>query len=442
MTSPLSAVPDSQRTNSRSIPNLRWVLAFILLFVSVINYLDRQALSILATTIQAELRISNIQYATIVQAFLAAYTVMHLLGGRIVDRFGARAAETGFIAWWSVANMLTSLASGFLSLAFFRTLLGLGEPGHYSASGKTVAEWFPAKERAIAVGMYTMGGTLGAALAAPVVSYLALTYGWRSAFLVTGLAGLVPAAIWFLLYRAPARHSLLSDGERSYLEQEGVLNRLTQSKPIPLRELVAQRPLWLVMVARMLTDPLWYFYLFWFPKYLQEARGFSLGEVGATAWVIYLSADGGCLLGGWLSGRIIRSGTPAATARLRAMTIAAAVLAFSFALPLFPGKIAPLVFASVFTCAEMVWMSNCVTLPIDLFPSRMVGSVQGTIGAGGSLGGFFATGIVGYIITNFSYNHIFSLMSVLHPIAIGLLLWLLARNHALDAPQKDLQAIS
>lgn len=424
------------------IPRLRWVLASILLLVSVINYLDRQALSILATTIQSDLGISNQQYATVVQAFLAAYTVMHLLGGRLVDRFGARAAETGFIVWWSVANMLTSLTTGFLSLAFFRTMLGLGEPGHYSASGKAVAEWFPPKERAVAVGMYTMGGTLGAALAAPVVSYLALKYGWRSAFLVTGLVGLLPAAIWMLLYRRPARHPWLGADERAHLQREGVLDRAAQSKSVPLRELLSQGPLWLVMTARMVTDPLWYFYLFWFPKYLQEVRGFTLAEVGATAWVIYLSADGGCLLGGWLSGRMIRFGASAATARLRAMTIAAAVLAFSFLLPLFPGKVAPLVFASVFTCAEMVWMSNCVTLPIDLFPSRMIGSVQGTIGAGGSLGGFFATGVVGYVITEFSYNHIFSLMSVLHPLAIGLLLWLLARTQTFVALRKDSQAVS
>lgn len=405
--------------------------------MSVINYLDRQALSILATTIQADLGISNAQYAMIVQAFLLAYTAMHLLGGRLVDRFGARIAETGFIAWWSVANMLTTLATGFLSLAVCRTLLGLGEPGHYSASGKTVAEWFPARERGVAVGMYTMGGTLGAALAAPLVSFLALQYGWRSAFLITGLAGLVPALIWFILYRPPAAHPLLTSGERDLLAREGVLDRKGSAARAKLRDILRMRPLWLVMGARMLTDPLWYFYLFWFPKYLQEARGFSLADVGATAWVIYLSADGGCILGGWLSGRLVRAGTPAARARLRVMTGAAAVLAFSFLLPLFPGKVAPLILASVFTCAEMIWMSSCVTLPLDLFPSEIVGSVQGTIGAGGSLGGFFATGIVGYLVTHFSYSSTFALMSFLHPAAIVLLLWRIPRTAAFTAGRKE-----
>lgn len=435
---PVSTVAKGKRPTGRSISNLRWVLASVLLLVSVINYLDRQTLSILATTIQAELHISNAQYALIVQAFLAAYTVMHLLGGRLVDVLGTRVAESAFIAWWSIANMLTGLATGFASFAFFRTLLGLGEPGHYSASGKTVAEWFPAKERGIAVGMYTMGGTLGAALAAPLVSFLALSYGWRSAFLITGLAGMVPAILWFTLYRPPAAHPLLSGAERAYLEAEGVIGRKHTAVRVSVRELLRQRPLWLVMSARMLTDPLWYFYLFWFPKYLQEVRGFTLAEVGATVWIIYVAADGGCLLGGWLSGLLIRFGTPAARARLRIMTGAAAVLAFSFLLPLFPGKVAPLVFASVFTCAEMVWMSSCVTLPIDLFPASIVGSVQGTIGAGGSVGGFIATGVVGYLIARFSYSPTFALMSVLHPLAIVLLLWQIPRTAAFVAAQRNL----
>lgn len=372
--------------------------------VSVINYLDRQTLSILATTIQRDLNLSNIEYGRVVQAFLLAYTLFHLLGGRIVDRLGVRVAETAFILWWSLANMVTAFAIGPWSLTACRALLGMGEPGHYSASGKAISEWFGPKERAIAVGMLTMGGTLGAALAAPLVAHLATAYGWRSVFVITGALGLLPALLWYLLYRSP--------------------NTVAAAlPPVPFLQVLRAKPVWLVLIARMLTDPLWHFYLYWFPKYLQEIRGFSLLDVGATAWVVYLSADAGSLAGGWFSGRLIRGGRTEIRARLILLSIAATLIALSFAMPLMRNRVQVLALASLFTFAEMAWMTNCVTLPIDIFPSRMVGSVQGLIGAGGSLGGFAATGATAYVVTYFGYTPAFWLMSALHLTAV-LILWI------------------
>lgn len=376
------------------------------MLVSVINYLDRQTLSILATTIQRDLDISTTQYAIVVQAFLAAYTVMHLAGGAFVDRVGPRVAETAFVLWWSVANMLTSLATGFYSLALCRMLLGLGEPGHYSASGKAVAEWFPPKERAIAVGMYVMGGTLGAAIAAPLVSWLALAHGWRMAFVVTGAIGLIPAVLWAWLYRSPAKAE-------------------TSHKPrTPWRKVLAFRPLWIVLLTRAITDPVWLFYLFWFPKYLQESRGFTLADVGKTLWIVYVSADIGSLLGGWLSGKLASRGIAPARARLLVMASAAAILGCSFLMPWLPGKTGALALASLSTCAVMIWMTNSVTLPLDIFGKDVIGSVQGIIGAGGSIGGFLSSGAVGYLVTHYSYTPAFTAMSLLHPLA-WLSLWLL-----------------
>jgi len=184
------------------------------------------------------------------------------------------------------------------------------------------------------------------------------------------------------------------------------------------------------MGARMITDPLWYFYLFWFPKFLQEARGFSLAEMGATAWVVYLSADAGSLCGGWLSGRLVNGGMEASRARIMVMAGAAAILSMNFLLPQLPGRVAALGMASLFCFCEMVWMTNCVVLQIDLFPKEMVGSVAGTIGAGGSLGGFFSTSIVAYLVTNYSYEATFRWLSLLHPLAIGFLGWWLLRGRS------------
>ncbi|MPY89726.1 MAG: MFS transporter [Luteitalea sp.] len=437
-----SELEGASRTR-RALPPVRWVIAVLLMLASVMNYVDRQALSILASTIQQDLGIDDAGYTMVVQAFLLCYAVMYLFSGRIVDRIGTRLAETAFITWWSVANMFTALATGVFSLALFRSLLGIAEPGNYTASAKAVSEWFPAREKGIAVGMYSMGGTIGAAVAAPLVAFLALHFGWRSAFVFTGVLGLVLAAVWYVVYRGPAEHRLLGDAERRLLESEGLLRTTVSAQagavsrapsgtnqpnsPLAWRDLLALRPMWLVLLARMLTDPLWYFYLFWLPKYLQDERGFSLADLGKTVWIVFLAADLGCILGGWLSGHLIRRGVDPVQARLRVMAGSAVVLAASFTLPATAGAAVPLAMASLFTCAHMAWMTNSTTLPMDIFPVRAIGSVQGAIGAGSSFGGFASTAVVGFLVTHYGYAPVFRLMSVLHPVAWAALAMLLPR---------------
>jgi ACS family hexuronate transporter-like MFS transporter len=427
-------VPVSAGEPTRKRIPIRWCIASLLLLISIVNYIDRQALSILATTIQGELGISNTQYARLVQAFLLFYTLSYFLSGRIVDRFGPRLAETGFIIWWSVANMLTGLASGFRSLLVTRSLLGMGEPGHYAVSAKTVGEWFPPREKGIAVGMYTMGGTLGAAIAAPLVAFLTLHFSWRVAFVVTGAAGLILAAAWWWLYRAPEEHPQLSTEEREHLQKHGVLReRIAASGTAPktpappFRVLIRWWPLWIVIAVRMITDPAWYFYLVWFAKYMQEVRGFTLGDIGATLWIVFLAADAGCLVAGFFSGRLIKRGFAPVRARVVTMAGCAVLMAQSFWLPQLPGSALPLAAASVFAFAIMCFMTCCVTLPIDIFPKHALGSVQGLIGTGGSLGGFFSTGFVGWLVTNHSYDAAFVAMSAPHVIATLLLFLALPR---------------
>jgi ACS family hexuronate transporter-like MFS transporter len=424
----MTAAPSSA---PRRIP-IRWVLASLLLLISIVNYIDRQALSILATTIQKELDISNTAYARLVQVFLLCYAGAYFLAGRLVDRLGPRIAETGFIIWWSVANMLTGLATGFRSLALCRGLLGLGEPGHYAVAAKVVGEHFPPRERGIAVGMYTMGGTLGAALAAPLVAFLTLQFNWRVAFVVTGAAGLVLAAAWWGLYRpadeaqtgSPPREG--RDGAASS-SVPALTGRATAQAAPPLKILIRWWPLWLVIAVRMITDPAWYFYLVWFAKYLQEVRGFTLGDVGATLWIVFLAADLGCLAAGFISGRLIKRGVAPVRARLLTLAGCAALMTPSFILPSLPGSAWPLAAASVFAFAIMAFMTSCVTLPIDLFPKHALGSVQGLIGTGGSLAGFFSTGLVGWLVTNHSYDAAFTAMSVPHVLAAALLFLALPR---------------
>ncbi|WAC18053.1 MFS transporter [Luteolibacter sp. SL250] len=408
---------------------IRWVIAVMLLLLSVLNYVDRQALSILATTIQKELHLSDSDYARVGQAFLLCYTISYFFAGRVVDRLGARASETIFVTWWSVANMLTALSSGFLSMVGFRSLLGIGEPGHYAVSAKVVGAWFPPKEKGVAAGMYMMGGTLGAAIAAPLVAWLALQYGWRSAFIVTGMMGLVVAPLWYYFYRSPASHRWVGEKEKELLTSHGLMETAkAKAPPLPFGTIILWKPLWLVMGVRMLTDPIWYFYLVWFAKYLQEKRGMTLGEVGGTLWIVFVAADIGCLAAGFASGYFIRKGISPVNARLRVICATALVMGLSFVIPLLPGAGWAIAFASLFAGCVMMFMASCVTLPLDLFPSGSLGSAQGLIGMGGSIGGFFSTGLIGAVLTkHHSYDGLFTAMSFLHPLAALLLVLLLPR---------------
>ncbi len=422
----------------RAIPRLRWLIAALLLLVSVLNYLDRQTLSILARTIQTDLGINDAGYSQVVLAFQLTYAVMYLLSGRILDRVGTRLGMLCFVLWWSVANMLTGLAVGVLSLAFFRSLLGIGEPGGYTASAKAVAEWFPVREKGTAVGLYTMGGTLGAAIAGPLVAFIATRHGWRMAFVITGALGLLLALIWLLLYRKPAEHPRLSTAERAYLSGENVLGKpQTSLQRLSWRELGKLKPMWLVLVARMITDPLWYFYLFWFPKYLQDARGFTLQDVGATIWMVFVAADLGSVTGGWLSGKLLQRGLPPIKARLRVMTGAASLLIFSWAMPFVPGQWWPIALASLIAFAHMTWLTCITTFSVDIFPASIIGSAHGAIGSGSAVGGLLSTAVVGWLVTHFSYSPTFFVMSLLHPtVIVGLLLLLpqaVAKYHEAQA---------
>ncbi|MGH7947126.1 MAG: MFS transporter, partial [Opitutaceae bacterium] len=301
--------------------NFRWWIAGLLLIASILNYVDRQTLSILAPTIQADLALSDAQYGNIVSLFLVAYTIAYLVSGRIVDALGPRASLALFVGWWSVANMLTGLAKSAFSLGAFRFLLGLGEAGGYTASPKVVSQWFPPKDRGIAVGLYSVGGAIGATIAPVLVLFLAQHYGWRGAFVATGALGLIFVGVWLVVFRQPENHPWLTAEERTLIrsgvsseaspEVEPVLSEAARWKSI-----VTTPAVWALMLARLLTDPVWYFFQFWMPKYLHSVRGFEQHQL-AQMWMIYLAADIGFVGSGFVSGWLIRRGREAREARLR-----------------------------------------------------------------------------------------------------------------------------
>ena len=383
---------------------------------TVINYMDRQNLSILARTIQSDLHISDIQYSNVVQAFLLAYTLSYLVAGRLTDRLGTRVSMAVFIVWWSISDMLTSLSRSVWSLGGFRFLLGIGEPGNYTAAPKAVAEWFVPKERALIIGIYTAGATLGATLAPPLIAFLASRFNWHIVFLCTGSLGLIWVVPWLWMYRRPEEHSRIGQEDlqliRSHAEPErGIDRRNLWSDAFRSRET------WILTIARLLTDPVWYFYLFWFPKYLGDARGMTLIEVGRIAWVVYLAADIGCILGGFLSGRFIQRGLSPAASRVRVMAFAALMVPLSPLVPRVPNALLAVLIAAIAAFAHLAWQTSLSTLVVDLYPRHIVGTVFGIVAAGSGLGGMISTNIVGRLVTHYSYTPVFLFMGLLHPLA-------------------------
>ena len=404
---------------SRKIPNLRWWIVGLLFFSTVINYVDRQALSILARTIQDDLGMSDLDYARVVQAFLLAYTIAYLLAGRITDLLGARWSMVLFVGWWSTANLLTALARSALSLGVFRFLLGLGEAGNYTAAPKAVSEWVPPKDRALAVGIYTAGATLGATIAPPLIAWMAMTHGWRFTFVVTALVGYLWLAPWIWLYRSPARHPRITRRELEVVpKSDPPVPAERKSEWAHWRDVLSDKRAWLLTASRMLTDPVWYFYLFWFPKYLTDSRELSLGEVGKVAWVVYLAADLGSTLGGWLSGLLIRRGMTPIASRLRIMTFVAQIVPLGGLIALGPSVELALGLGALVAFCHLTWQVTLGALIVDIWPQRTVATVFGLIAAGSGFGGLLFTGLIGSLVTTYSYAPVFALMALLHPCAL------------------------
>jgi len=399
-----SANAVSQELGKRkSYSRLRIGITVLLFLSTVINYMDRQNLSILARVIQDDLKISDLQYSYVVQAFLLAYTLSYVVAGRITDWLGTRVSMALFIVWWSVADMCTSLSRSVWSLGAFRFLLGVGEPGNYTAAPKAVSEWFEHKDRALVIGIYTAGATLGATIAPPVIAFLAAHFNWRAVFLFTGSLGLIWVIPWLLVYRTPP------DAAAEPVEKLSEKGRW--------RSVLTRRETWVLTVARLLTDPVWYFYLFWFPKYLTDARHLGLMELGSIAWIVYLAADVGCIFGGWLSGRLIRRGGEPVASRIRVMGMAAVLLPLSPLVAYVSSPLAAVLIAAIAAFAHLCWQISLGAVVVDVFPKHIVGTVFGLVAAGSGLGGMISTNLVGRVVTEYSYTPVFIAMGFLHPLA-------------------------
>jgi MFS transporter, ACS family, hexuronate transporter len=406
--------------------NLRWYIAALLCCSTALNYLDRQTLSILASTIQRDLRFSTVEYSYVSSAFLLSYTVMYLVGGRLVDLLGTRRALILFVSGWSVADMLNALAHSWRQLAVFRFLLGVTEAANIPAGVKAVAEWFPMRERALAVGIFNSGTALGAALAVPVVSSLTLAFGWRFAFVITGALGFVWVAGWALSYRVPAEHPRLSPEERELIlaaPPNEIAAPAAATAKVSMRRLLSLRATWGCIAARALTDPISYLFTFWIPKYLQDERGFKLADLRNAGWIPFVALALGNIAAGVFPRALVARGWSLDRARKRTMLVT------SLAIPLLclaltrvsrPGL--ALVALSAWMFAHAAWGN--VILPAEVFPPRVVATVTGMGGAVGALVGALSQLAIGRVVQTVSFTPVFAACAGAYALGFALVVWL------------------
>jgi ACS family hexuronate transporter-like MFS transporter len=376
------------------VGHFRWVICSLLLFGVTKNYMDRQVLGVLKTTLQHDLGWNEIDYSNLVFAFQAAYAVGMVVMGKLVDRLGTRLGYALAMAFWSVASMAHAMAGSFGGFVLARSALGFSEAGVFPASIKAVAEWFPKKERALATGIFNAGSNIGAIVTPLVVPWITVHWGWRWAFIATGSLGFVWLIFWLLLYRKPEEHSLASPAELDYIRSD------SQSVAVKIKwaKLLPHRQTWAFVLGKFTTDPIWWFLLFWIPDFLQRDHGLRLTQIGVPIMVIYLLADVGSVAGGWFSSWLIQRGKSVNVARKTAMLICALMvlpIVFAYRVESLWGAV---LLVGLAAAAHQGFSANLFTLSSDIFPPEAVGSVVGIGGMAGAVGGMLMAKIVGYVL--------------------------------------------
>ena len=372
----------------------RWVICTLLLFGVTKNYMDRQVLGVLKTTLQHNFGWNEIDYSNLVFAFQAAYAAGMVVVGRLIDRLGTRLGYALAMVFWSLASMGHAIGSSFTSFLVARSALGLGESGVFPASIKSVAEWFPKKERALATGIFNAGSNAGAIVTPLVVPWITIHWGWRWAFIITGALGFVWLIFWLLLYRKPEEHPRVSAAELNYIRSD------PQSPMVKIKwaKLFPHRQTWAFVMGKFLIDPIWWFLLFWIPDFLQRSHGLKLMQIGLPIMVIYLLADVGSVAGGWLSSSLIHRGKSVNLARKVTMLVCAlSVVPIVFA-DRVEGLWGAVLLIGLAAAAHQGFSANLFTLASDIFPGQAVGSVVGIGGTAGAIGGMLMAKIVGYVL--------------------------------------------
>jgi ACS family hexuronate transporter-like MFS transporter len=410
----------------------RWRICALLFAATAINYIDRQMIGVLKPTMQADLGWHESQYADIVFWFQAAYAVGYLGMGRFIDRVGARIGYTASFALWTFAHMAHGLVRGVTSFALARVALGIGESGNFPGGLKAVTEWFPQRERALAVGIFNAGANVGAVLTPLIVPVITLAYGWRMAFIATGALSLLWLAAWIATYRRPAEHPRVGADELALIQGDG---DAAAGDRASWRLLLSRRATWAVAIAKFLTDPIWWMYLFWLPDFLAKRYGLDLTSFGPPLVVIYLMSDIGSVAGGWASSRLLARGWTVNRARKSVMLVCAILVTPILGVQWIDRLWPAVLMIGLATAAHQAFSANLLTLPSDLFPRRAVGSAVGIAGTAGALGGMAMAKYAGFVLEAAGgYAPIFALAGSAYLAALLLLHLLSPRLQPVDLP--------
>ena len=393
----------------------RWLICGLLFAATAINYIDRQMIGVLKPLLQADLGWTERQYGDVVFWFQAAYALGFLAMGRFIDRVGARAGYAIAFTFWNLAHIAHGLVSGVVQFAAARFALGIGEAGNFPAGLKVVAEWFPQRERAFAVGLFNAGANVGAIVTPLLVPAIALAYGWRAAFIATGLVSLIWVVVWLAVYRRPEEHPRVSATELALIRTDPV----QPAGHLPWRRLFSVRETWAYAIPKFCTDPIWWMFLFWLPDVLGRRHGLDLKSFGPPLVVIYVLSDIGSIAGGWASSRLMRAGWNANAARKTTMLVCALAVVPIIAAQSIDQLWLAVLLIGLATAGHQAFSANLLTLPSDLFPRAAVGSVVGIGGMAGAIGGMMIAKFVGYILeATGSYAPIFAVAGSAYLVAL------------------------
>ncbi len=388
--------------------NLRWLMVSLVFLATAINYLDRQTLSVVAPVLIDHFHMSNQEYSRVIFAFMLAYTIMNAVSGPLIDRLGTRLGYALTAAWWSGAAMLHALARGPWTLGLYRFLLGMGEAGNWPAGVKVVAEWFPANERALASGIFNSGSAAGAIVAPPIIVWIVLKAGWRAAFFAIGAVGLIWVLGWLIIYDHP----------KDAVREERAVD-------ISLWRLFRTRFVWSLTLAKFFLDPVWYFYIFWFPEYLKRARHFDLLAIGKYAWVPFMVAGLGNLLGGWFAHTLLRRDIPLTVARKSALALCTLLMVSAIPAVLTSSASISIAWVSLAMLGYTGAVANMLAFPADVFPRNVVASIWGLASVGSGIGGMVFALATGWVVDHYSYMPAFLGFGLMPLIALGIVWFIL-----------------
>ncbi|GAB3908540.1 MFS transporter [Larkinella knui] len=395
--------------------NLRWLIVFLLFVATGLSFLDRQVLSIAILKIQEEFHITDVQYGMINTSFLISYALMFTLGGWLIDRIGGKMGLALSVGLWSIANSLHAVMTSFSQLLAFRFLLGMGEGGCFPGAAWTVYRWFDKKERALANGIAIGGSAIGAVVAPPLTIWLSTTYGWRGGFLIPGLIGIAWVIVWLFI---PWKKENLVVELQTALEPKGKITFL---------ELFKNRPTWVFILVRFLLDPVFYFMMFWIPKYLSSVRNVSFEQIGGLFWIPFLALGISNIIGGWLSGQLIARGYSVNKARKTVMGIAAGLTLLTPAIEWVSSVELAIALMALFMFAHGFWITNYITSISDMFGQKATSTVVGLSGTAGAVSGLLLNPLMGVVIQQYSYRPLWIASGLLYPLAFLLFIGLIPR---------------